>query len=195
MIPVQEHGIRLLVQVGFSSGCNPALFSVNGFNYEHICGQAKAYQKGNTNAFWPNKQSVDDIYVDGISITLGSPRKHVWTYAVGTSDDYDFGDESPINCPCATYPGRTPPAFVKCDYYCESGDVGECVETQYYLSDPLWDGHGCTSGNSCCAQVGMPWFYRKLPVAVADNFEVRICKDQDNDNEDVGVEKVELYVM
>ena len=26
--------------------------------------------------------------------------------------------------------------------------------------------------------VGMPWFYRKLPVPVADDFEVCICKDE-----------------
>ena len=180
--------------LGYGPGCNPAQFDVKGVSYEHICGQAKAYQKGNTNAFSPNKQSVDDVYVDGISITLGSPRKHVWTYAAGTSDDNDFG-ESLLNCPCATYPGRNPPALVGNNYYCESGDVGERDETLYYLSDPLWDGHGCTSGNGCCAQVGMPWFYRKLPVAVAENFEVRICKDSGHNNEDVAVEKVELYVM
>ena len=34
----------------------------------------------------------------------------------------------------------------------------------------------------------MPWFYRKLPVPVADNFEVRICKDQAPFNEDAAVE-------
>ena len=62
----------------------------------------------------------------------------------------------------------------------------------YYLSDPLWDGSGCTSGNSCCAQIGMPWFYRKLPVCVNDDFD--ICKDDVHSHEDVAVEKLELYV-
>ena len=33
-----------------------------------------------------------------------------------------------------------------------------------------------TSGNGCCAQIGMLWFYRKLPVCVDDDFEVHICK-------------------
>ena len=32
--------------------------------------------------------NIDNIYVDGVSITYGSnPRKHVWTLAVGF-DDY-----------------------------------------------------------------------------------------------------------
>ena len=41
----------------------------------------------------------DGVCVDGISITSGSPRKHIWTYAVGLSDDYVY--YSYYNCPCA----------------------------------------------------------------------------------------------
>ena len=65
----------------------------------------------------------------------------------------------------------------------------------YYISDPLWDGKGCGSGNSCCAQVGMPWFIRKLPLPVAEDFKVRICKDESHSNEDTAVEKLELFVI
>lgn len=34
----------------------------------------------------------------------------------------------------------------------------------------------------------MPWFYRKLPVPVDDDFEVCICKDAEYSNEDLAVE-------
>ena len=129
---------------------------------------------GDTNAFYTKLSSIDDLYVDGISITLGSPRKHVWTYAVGYSDDLD----NKHNCPCATIPGPSPPAFVGNHYYCESGNVGAVDYAKYYLSDPLWDGSGCTSDNGCCAQIGMPWFYRKLSLPVAEDFEIRICKNE-----------------
>ena len=105
---------------------------------------------------------------------MGSPRQHVWTYAVGLSDNFNY---PAWNCPCATYPGPSPPAFVGNDYYCESGDVGTLELNPYYLSDPLWDGDGCSSTNGCCSQIGMPWFYKKLPQQVAGDFEVRICKD------------------
>jgi len=50
-------------------------------------------------------------------------------------------------------------------------------------------------GNGCCAQIGMPWFYRKLPVPVADDFEVRICKNEGHGDEDIAIEKLELYVL
>ena len=174
------------------AGCASAYFHTKGVSFEHICGQAKGYQKGNPNGYQSNSQSVDGSYVDGISITLGSPRKHVWTYAVGLSDNHNYNGA--YNCPCATYPGPSPPAFVRNDYYCESGDVGGNDPLSYYLSDPLWDGSGCTSGNGCCAQLGMPWFYRKLPVYVAEDFEVRICKNEPRADEATAIEKLELYI-
>ena len=66
---------------------------------------------------------------------------------------------------------------------------------KYYFSDPLWDGSGCTSGNGCCAQIGMPWFYRKLPLPVAEDFEIHICKEEIHNSEDIAVEKLTLYVL
>ena len=175
-----------------SAGCASANFNVKGISYDNICGQAKAYQKGSPDAFYTKLQSIDGIYVDGISITLGSPRKHVWTYAAGVSDDHD---NEIANCPCATNPGPSPPAFVGNDYYCESGVVGVWDVALYYLSDPLWDGSGCGNGNGCCAKIGMPWFYRKLQVTVKDDFEIRICKDSSRLDEDIAVEKLELFVL
>jgi len=175
-----------------TAGCGSAHFHVKGVDYQHICGQAKAYQKGSTDAFETKIQSIDGVYVDGISITLGSPRKHVWTYATGLSDDGDYPN---YNCPCATHPGPPPPAFVGNHYYCEAGDVGTYEFNPYYLSDPLWDGTGCGNGNGCCAQVGMPWFYRRLPIKVSEDFEIRVCKTHPQSDEDTAIEKIELYVQ
>ena len=177
---------------GNDGGCSSAHFSVKGVKYNQICGQAKAYQKGTTDAFWVNIPSIDSHYVDGISITIGLPRKHVWTYAAGISAD---GGTSAANCPCSTTAGRAPPAFVGNDYYCESGDVGGAEGPPYYLSDPLWDGAGCSVGNGCCARVGMPWFHRSLTASVNEDFEVRICKDQAHGDEDIAIEKLEIYVL
>ena len=117
----------------------------------------------------------------------------MWTYAVGKSDDYDYNGNS--NCPCATHPGNSSPAFIRNDYYCESGVAGDSAVSSYYLSNPVWDGNDCTNGSGCCAQIGMPWFYRKLPVPVDDDFEDHICKDQVYSNEDVAVEIVKIYVL
>ena len=177
---------------GNVAGCSSAQFSTKGISYDHICGQARAYQKGHLDAFYGESPSIDSQYVDGISITIGLPRKHVWTYAAGLSD---LQSHSTANCPCSTVPGPPSPAFVGNDYYCESGNVGGSAGPPYYLSDPLWDGSGCSVGNGCCAQVGMPWFHRILTTSVNDDFEVRICKNRENSAENIAIKKVEIYVL
>ena len=53
-------------------------------NYNAVCGKIKGYQKGTPLTFDETATySLNNYYVEGISITLGYPRKHVWTYAVG----------------------------------------------------------------------------------------------------------------
>ena len=177
---------------GDVAGCASAQFSAKGISYDHICGQARAYQRGDLDGFYiSDSPSIDSQYVDGVSVTIGTPRKHVWTYAVGLSDDHNYPGS---NCPCATVPGPPAPSFVGNDYYCESGDVG-AIEGGYYLSDPLWDGAGCSVGDGCCARVGMPWFYRTLPSSANDDFEIRICKNRPSVNEDIAIKKFEIYVL
>ena len=72
-------------------------------------------------------RDINSYYVDGMSITYGSPRKHIWTYAVGLSDDHNYNGV--YNCPCAKYPGTAPPSFVGDHYYCESGNTGAFENT------------------------------------------------------------------
>ena len=81
-----------------------------------------------------------------------------------------------------------PPTFVKGNYYCESGNNGRANVSSFYLSDPLWDGQDCPSNSGYCGQLGMPWFYRRPPVPLKENIEVRICKDEPHSNEDTAIE-------
>ena len=79
-------GIGVVCRSGSdASGCYSAIFTTYNITFNKICGQVKGYQKGNTDGFLSsrdNAKSINDHYVDGLSITLGNPRKHVWTYAV-----------------------------------------------------------------------------------------------------------------
>ena len=63
------------------------------------------------------------------------------------------------------------------------------------MSDPLWDGKGCPVDSGCCAQMGMPKFYRKTFDPSSENIEVRICKDEAHSDEDVAVEELDIYVL
>ena len=116
----------------------------------------------------------------------------MWTYAVGLTDDANFGGSA---CPCASVPGKAPPSFVGAHYYCESGNTG-AVGSVYYTDDPLWDGTGCVHAkNNCCTNVGLPWFIREFPIAQHDNIEVRICTDQVYSNEAVLIDQLMLCIQ
>ena len=81
--------------------------------YSKVCGKVRGYQKGTTKALTGHAgiRSIDGPYVDGVSITLGQPRKHIWTYAIGYIDD---GDTPDFNCPCAEFPERNGAILLLC---------------------------------------------------------------------------------
>ena len=178
-----------------SAGYYPTIFSVHNVGYNKICGKVKGYQKGSLSAFGDVViPSLDNQYVEGISITLGNPRKHVWTYAVGLSDDGNHAGGA-HNCPCARHQGTAPPSFVGEHYYCESGNTGHYSDSQYYTEDPLWDGAGCSANNNCCTSTDQPWFFRQLTMKKQDNIEARLCTNQEFADEAVLVEQIQLYVQ
>ena len=175
------------------AGCSGVTFPTDGIRYSKVCGQARGYQYYSPDAFGHSSNNINSHYVDGVAITYGSPRQHLWTYAAGQSDN---ARSATSNCPCAKYPGRAPPAFVRQDYYCESGITGRYQDNRRIaLDDPLWDGDGCGPDNSCCNQTGLPWFYRTLPQEVGDDIEVRLCANQGISDEETYLELLEIYVQ
>ena len=174
------------------AGCFSTYFSVNNASYNAVCGKIKGYQKGSPSAFdETSTYSLNNHYVEGISITLGNPRKHVWTYAVGLHDR----DREPTHtCPCTLTPGPAPPSFVGDHYYCESGNSGGNSNDIHYTNDPLWDGSGCSENNNCCANINQPWFFREMVAKVQDDIEFRLCTNEVFQNEAVLVEQIQLYI-
>ena len=79
-----------------SPGCTSLKFS-SGVRYSKVCGRVRGYQFGSPDAFQPSPSSIDSYYVDGISITSGNPRYHLWTYAAGASETVG----TIWRCPCA----------------------------------------------------------------------------------------------
>ena len=134
---------------------------------------------------------LDTLLLPLLLCTLGNGRKHVWTYAVGLSDDFNHQGV----CPCADVSGKTLRSLVGEHYYCESGNTG-AVGSVYYTDDPLWDGTGCVHpNNNCCTHVGLPWFIREFSIAQHDDIEVRICTDQPYSDEAVLVDQLKLYIQ
>ena len=81
LVPKTLSGLKLCGQNGF--GCQATVFSTLGFGYSRVCGQLQGYQDGAPDSE-NNNLKIDEVYVDGVSITYGSSvTKHIWTYANG----------------------------------------------------------------------------------------------------------------
>ncbi len=130
----------------------------------------KIMQEGN--------RTLDQVFVDGLAIMHGNPRKHIWSFAAGH-------DGPSFRCPCDNQ-DRTfavlPPSFVGNNYFCDGSYNGA-----------LWDGQNCTT--ACCTFHSPPWFKVDLPTVSTDAIEVKLCTDQDITNELVGVQQLQLYVQ
>ena len=173
-------------------GCSSVTYATGG-KYTNICGRVRGYQFNSPNAFEGLQGSlIDDPYVDGISITRGNPRQHVWTYAAYHCErNYD-------TCPCGLAnlaDMRGVPTLVLRDYYCETAFETCTGSSRIAWENPLWDGAGGACGNRgrCCATFG--WFHKTVSPSTSDHIEVRWCADQDRSNEDVLTDLVEIWVM
>ena len=182
-----------------NSGCSTVTYNV-AMSYNKVLGLVNGYQKGTPDGFRASRDDnagINDPYVDGVSITLSKtldkPRRHVWTYAAGLTSDGNFPNN---NCPCTVTPGPNPPSFVGEDYYCSSGSPNFPSHDHIYVDVSLWNGTECTHNrNNCCANVGLPWFYREFPTQQHDNIEVRICYNQGYSDEAIFITKLKLYVQ
>ena len=201
----QSGGVRACGRATSSGGnCTSVQFPSNGISYSQVCGRVVGYQYASTAAvdtFIGGNSSHNDInsyYVDGVSITRGSPRQHVWTLMAGLNEA-SIHIDGRYNCPCSqgSPQNSTLQSFIGNDYYCESGNPATDGTWQniLYTSDPLWDGKGCGSleGN-CCTAPGLPWFHKVLNTTTTDYLELRVCADQESSDEDTPVSFYELYV-
>ena len=167
-------------------------------NYSQVCGRVVGYQYASPDAVYSwgegdsNHNDINSYYVDGVSITHGYPRQHIWTLMSGVRDSQTDAHSS---CPCSQGSMQSVQSFIGNDYFCESGNPNSGWEQKLYVEDPLWDGKGCGSNEAtCCSAAGLPWFNKVLNSTTTDYIELRVCADQDTANEDVPVSFYEIYI-
>ena len=126
------NGVRVCGRPPSSDDMCHGTFYSTGRTYTKVCGRVIGYQIGHPDAFH-SSDSINSAYVEGVSITHGSPRAHIWTYAADTSETSNV-------CPCDSGSSRNPPSFVGNNYYCESGNKNSSTINYFlYADDPLWD--------------------------------------------------------
>ena len=188
-----------------SSGCTSVYFDSLSQQYTEVCGMVEAYQFGDTDAFKTTSTSINSVYLDGISITHGSPRQHLWTYAVGESA---YSSSRIGVCPC-TGQGTTAtvPSFIGSDYYCSTGDTtsftssfswtgGTSTSSYSIFPYPLWRTYGpaCLYSSTCCDNRDQPWFKKKLTQPANEDVEMRWCGNSSPTTEATATTRVELYI-
>ena len=180
-----------------SFNCSSVTFPVDS-EYSQVCGRAIAYRWGHNVGFWgynSGGHNIDGQYVDGLSLTHGSPRTHIWTFASGLFNGTSGDSFSQHRCPCD--PGNTygSPPFVGNDYFCDSvvtADNWDVNQFRFYPDNALWDGQDHL--NTCYGLNNPPWFNKTLPVSTTDDIELRICFGVDSTQANIGINLLEVYI-
>ena len=171
--------------------CDSVFFPVSAGAYTGVCGRIKGYQYGHTDAFeyYHNgvATTIDEPYVTGVSLTHGSPRQHIWTFAASATSSHTNIEA----CPCNSTTYNSTPPFVGGDYFCESG-ANSGSPYGFFLDDPLWDGDSCAVNSTCCPFNNPPYFTKQLSNATTGDLEVRLCRYGSVD--DTPIEFMELYI-
>ena len=132
--------------------------------------------------------------MDGFSLTHGSPRTHIWTFASGFFSGTSGDSLSNFRCPCD--PGNTysSPSFVGNDYFCDSVATESTwgLPWQFYPDSALWDGQDHL--NPCYGLNNPLWSNKTLPVPTTDDIELGMCFFDVVTHSNIGVELLEVYV-
>ena len=104
------------------NGCTSTSYSAN-FSFSQICGRISAQARGGTDGF-TNENNINENYLDGISLTHGSPsRQHIWSLAT-----------TRLGCPCTNRPN-----FVGAtDYFCDLTEIVWNGRSECSTNNPPW---------------------------------------------------------
>ena len=190
---VTTNGVRACGRPVSSGSSCPGTFYSATSEYQRVCGRVIGYQDSSPDGFgYLKRGSINETYLDGVSITYRQPRNHIWSYVAGVSENNSTQGDS--NCPCSSQGGRQPQPFVGDSYYCESGNPDNTHARILYTADKLWDGEQC-EGTCCTDTKSPPWFSVRLPNPTTESIEVRICGNEGTANEDTPIELLEIYVQ
>ena len=178
-----------------TASCDSVQFSPDGYEYTQVCGRIVGYQYGspdgsalsNPHLTLTPGNEINEPYVDGVSVTYGAPRQHIWTL---------YGTVRPFISSCCASTS-TAQSLVENNYFCDTGNpASDPWQRILYTDHRLWDGiSGCDDIDaSCCALHSGPWFNTTMTAPTTDDIEIRICADQSTADEDTPLELVEIYV-
>ena len=168
--------------VGADSSCRSVFSDDNHVAFNKVCGRIIGEGMSTPDAFFRSSPTIEDNYLDGVSITHGASgsRTHIWSFGAGHQG----------SCPCDNNINPNialpPPPEIGNNYFCDRADE---------IDRLIWTGENCSNNNPCCSLHNPPYFSVQLPAATTDRIELRICSDQHHSDETVLVLFVEIYVQ
>ena len=161
------------------SGCSLATFAVKN-SYSEVRGRAVGIPYGSNDAFAsysPYRGGFN--YADGMNIFLATATpQHVWTFAV--NEEYSGLPW----CPCSGT-GIYSPDYVGSHYFCDTHGANN-IE--------VWDGTGCSAA-TCCDFNNPPWFSVSFNTTYTQDIQVRLCTDENYNNERISLTELEIFVQ
>ena len=169
-----------------SAECSQAITYSTISEYSKVCGKIRGFQTGTPDSFSNfgrgQNPTLDENYVDGISLTHGRPRQHIWTFAAYSSRRCSCADQKILTI--------SSPSYVSNDYFCDTS-----TRTQTSTRVALWEENRCTNSNTCCSFNNPPWFHKQLLQSTTDDIEMRVCRDEIRANEDIYIQVIDIYVQ
>ena len=164
------------VVVNDGAGCTEIHYPPNNTNYTHIIGRIQGFQKSTMDCFddIPPRTSrytnstIFSNYIDGVSII--SNEEHIWSFAAG-------------RCSCDNNIIGMKPDFVG-EYF--TADGSDMTKVTGYYSKVLWDSQKCGTNET---------MFKRTIKQTTSNVTVRICRDQDRNDEDLALYILDLYVQ
>ncbi len=168
--------IRSVIQAGCTS---VILFPSNSTQYSRVCGRLQGLQRGSVDGFMKysslrRSSILHNNYVDGVVLTYQqNPRRHIWTFAA--SNDAHLNRNNTILKPCSPCDCNRPFFLNPSQYSCSLKP--QCSDIQCHI--PEWSYA----------------FNRELPRPTTGRIEMRVCRDEDRENEDILITLIDLYIL
>ena len=168
-------------------------FDVSGLSFTKVAGFVEGYQFGSPDAF--SRQHTHGR-IDGITFSYGnsSSQYFLWAYAAGVADKKERA-----GCPCSTVTGDAAPSKFGSYYYCDTGNSGNTSQRRWFTEKVLWSGQGCPTTSTCCIDPNLPYFCRTdldlQKTRNADRFTITMRFSDAASLEDIGITKLEIYVV
>ena len=108
-----------------------------------MCGRVVGYQYTSPDVIdtvnGTGHNNISSHYIDGVSLTHGSPRQHIWTFMCGLIVLNLYLDGGKGNCRCSQGSNYNfdLQSFVGNDYFCESGDQDHSGQFKWVTSTQL----------------------------------------------------------